>query len=122
MVSSRKAALSGARGSGGWPAEDEGVAGGPATTDKEKRKFPNRMDPRAGVTGYGEINYRDRALIVTILLAAVAALRLIQVVLSFAAYRSLSNGPKLFEARHLDKADHGGRLSRARELAMSSEA
>lgn len=69
-------------------------------------------------TGYGEINYRDRALIVTILLAVIIALRLVQVVLSFAAYRARSKQPKLFVTREFD-ADHGAHLSRARELVMS---
>lgn len=49
--------------------------------------------------GYGEINYRDRALIVTILMAIVIILRLVQIVLTFVSFRSRASDPMFFMGR-----------------------
>lgn len=63
----------------------------------------NRAQPKQQYnnnTGYGEINYRDRAMIVTILMAVVVVLRLIQIISSLAAYRSrLSKVPSVYVTR-----------------------
>lgn len=60
------------------------------------------------VEGYGEINYRDRALIVTILLAIVIILRLIQVVLALASLRRRESKPVFFVTpRDVHSQHHG---------------
>lgn len=56
--------------------------------------------------GYGEINYRDRALIVTILLAVIILLRLIQIVLAAAGFRKRSAQPMFFVTRPTDRGPH----------------
>lgn len=60
--------------------------------------------------GYGEINYRDRALIVTILLAIIVILRLIQVIMSLASLRRRSIKPAFFMTQ--DAFVQQGRSSR----------
>lgn len=69
-------------------------------------------------SGYGEINYRDRALIVTILLAIVILLRLIQIVLSFAIFRRRSAKPTLFITR--EHGSPGAHLSRRGEFTTQA--
>lgn len=68
-------------------------------------------------TGYGEINYRDRAMIVTILLGIICILRLVQIVAALAACKSKSSRPLMFaqpaSAIHLHRARGETMVSRA---------
>lgn len=69
-----------------------------------------RYDDYIILAGYGEINYRDRALIVTILFAIIIVLRIVQIVLSMANFRRKASTPIYF-------SHHGGaHLSRRGEL------
>lgn len=69
-------------------------------------------------SGYGEINYRDRAMIVTILLAIVVILRLVQVVLAIASLRRKAAKPTFFvTSRSLSPAAQLTNSSRRAEFA-----
>jgi len=65
------------------------------------------------LVGYGEINYRDRALIVTVLLAIIVLIRLIQTVLVLASLFKRASKPMFFVGRD---ANHEVHLSRRGEI------
>lgn len=69
--------------------------------------------------GYGEINYRDRALIVTILLAIVIILRLVQIVLTLVSFRSRASKPMFFVSRNHDHRGNVAYIGRRADLATT---